>query len=229
MKDSPLSGDDAQIVSAVLVEYIREMGVSPSLFSFMTEAGPDEIKRLSDDDQTRLNVVNNGQGPTSWSVESLQGVLYLKGARDTWRGMNKFLLICVPRTGLFLQIHYNAERRGDEILKSPVHWLVIDGEYPKPTIIPIASLQADHTTLNTEDVISATYRLTPEIVQRIGRARSVGIAMKASEEAQIFMGFYGMDFSDGATKMAGLMNTCGGPAPSARRGAAPFAGGAHKW
>jgi hypothetical protein len=211
IKDTPLTSDDAQIVSAVLVDYIREMGVNASLFSFMTEAGPDEIKLLSDGDQVRLNVTNNGQGPTSWSVESLQGALYLKGARDTWRGMNKFLIICAPRTGLFLQIHYNAERRGEAILKFPTHWLVIDGEYPKPIITPIASLRVGQTALNAEDVISTTYRLTPEIVQKISRARSVGIAMKASEDAKIFMGFYGMDFSEGATKLPGLVNTCSGP------------------
>src|SRR5207245_1610504 len=68
--------------------------------------------------QTSLNVVNNGQGPTVWSIESVQGGLYLKGARETWRGMNKFIIVCLPKSGTVLQIFYDSERRGEEIINN---------------------------------------------------------------------------------------------------------------
>jgi hypothetical protein len=203
-----VSSDQAQIVSAAIIEYIRAMGVHPSLFTFMTEAGADEIKLLSEAEQLRLNVVNNGEGPAVWTLESLKGILYLKGSRPTWRGMNKFLIICNPRSGPFLQIHYNAENRGKEILSFRAHHLVIDGEYPDPQIFSVASLLDGKVALNSPDVISASYKLTSELLQKISRARSVGIAMKPSENSQIFMGFYGMKFADGADKLAGLMNAC---------------------
>ena len=92
-----ISSDTAQIISAAIVGYIQEMQVNPSLFSFMTEAGSDEIKLVPDKDQLRLNVVNNGEGPTTWTMESKLGGLYLRGAREMWRGMNKFLIVCEPR------------------------------------------------------------------------------------------------------------------------------------
>ena len=107
-----ISSDQAQIISAAIVEYIRGMGVNPSLFTFMTEAGGDEIKLLSYEEQLRLNVINNGEGPTTWTIESLQSTLYLKGTRDTWRGMNKFIIICETKGRVFLETLYNAERRG---------------------------------------------------------------------------------------------------------------------
>lgn len=139
--------------------------------------------------------------------------------------MNKFLVICNPKIGLFLQVHYNAEQRGKEILGFHVHNLVIDGEYSDPQILPIGDLIVGEMSLNNVDVISATYRLTPDLLQRIGRARSVGIAMKPSKDARIFMGYYGMKFADGAPKLAGLMNACsGGNASSAQSN--PFAGSA---
>src|SRR5204863_2201128 len=127
----------------------------------------------------------------------------------TWRGMNKFLILCDPKSGPFLQIHYNAERRGKEILGYHVHNLVIDGEYPDPHILSIKYLLDGKTHLNsTTDVISATYWLTLELLQIISHARSVGIAMQASEDSRIFMGYYGVKFADGAAKLGGLMNAC---------------------
>jgi hypothetical protein len=206
--EETITSDTAQIISAAIIEYIQAMRVNPSLFTFMTEAGSDEIKLLSEKEQLNLGVVNNGQGPTTWTVESRAGAHYLRGARETWRGMNKFLIVCT-HGNLFLQILYNAERRGDEIVKYfNNHNLIIDGEYPHPLIIPMFHLIAQKTNLDSNDVISAVYKLTPEMLVRISHAHSVGIAMKPSEDAQIFAGFYGMSFADGSEKFLELLNGC---------------------
>jgi hypothetical protein len=156
---SPTAGtigsDTAQIISAMIVEYIQEMGVSSSLFRSMTEAGSDEIKLLSDNEQRRLGVINDGEGPTTWTIESRAEAIYLRGARETWRGMNKFIIAC-PRGDLRLLILYNAERRGNEILQYfHTHNLIIDGEYPHPIILPITDLLVGKTQLDANDVISA--------------------------------------------------------------------------
>ena len=203
-----LNSDEAQIISAGIVGYIREMGVDPALFTFMTQAGADEIKLITEPDQVRLDVVNNGMGQTNWTMESHEGVIYLKGARDTWRGMNKFLLICTNK-GLFLQIFYSAERRGDVILKYfHIHRLVLNGGLIPSDVIPIQNLLYGQPTLNDADVIGAAYKLTPQIVGRISRSKSVGVEMQPSDTSPIFMGFDDMDFADGARQLPGLINAC---------------------
>jgi hypothetical protein len=53
-----ITSDNAQIISAAIIEYIQTMGVNPSLFTFMTQAGSNEIKLLSDKEQLHLNVVD---------------------------------------------------------------------------------------------------------------------------------------------------------------------------
>ena len=65
-----LDADDAQIMSGTVVQYIRDMGVDPALFTLMTEAGPSEIIRVPHDVLAKLNAVNNGEGPTVWSIDS---------------------------------------------------------------------------------------------------------------------------------------------------------------
>jgi hypothetical protein len=92
-----IDSDTAQIISAAVVGYIQEMGISPSLFTLMTEAGSDEIRLLSDKEQIGLSVVNNGEGPTTWTIESQDGRVYLQGERQTWRGLNRFLIVCLAK------------------------------------------------------------------------------------------------------------------------------------
>jgi hypothetical protein len=76
-------------MSGTVVQYISDMGVDPALFTLMTEAGPSEIIRVPHDVLTKLNAVDNGEGPTVWSIEAPPNVngMYLKGERETWRGM----------------------------------------------------------------------------------------------------------------------------------------------
>jgi hypothetical protein len=142
-------------------------------------------------------------------MESREGVIYLKGERYTWRGMNKFLILCAGHSGLFLQIFYNAERRGDAILKYfRVHRLILNGKDDPSDGFPIQNLLNGKPTLNETDVIGAMYRLTPELIDRISHAKSVGIEMQPSDTSPIFMGFSDMNFEDGARQLPGLINAC---------------------
>ena len=134
--------DTAQILSAAIVGYIQEMGIIPSLFKLMTEAGSDEIRLLSDKEQISLGVVNNGEGPTTWTIESQDGRVHLQGERQTWRGLNRFLIVCLAKKRMGLMVLFDLYKRGYEAQnKIRVHHLIIDGEYPAPTIIPMSQFQ----------------------------------------------------------------------------------------
>jgi hypothetical protein len=203
-----IDSDTAQIISAEIIGYIHEMGISTSFFRFMTEAGSDELRLLSDKEQISLGVINNGEGPTTWSIESEDGRVYLQGERKTWRGLNRFLIVCLDKKRMGMMVLFDMYKRGYEIQNSiRVHNLIIDGEYPSPTIIPMTELQIG--SIETDgDRIVAKYILPPELVQRILRAKSVGIAMKTSNDSRVFTGFYGMHFTGGRDKLPGLLNVC---------------------
>ena len=62
--------DAAQVVSSVVVQYIREMGADPNLFSQMTKAGKDEINVLARPQLEALGVVTAGAEDTRWTIES---------------------------------------------------------------------------------------------------------------------------------------------------------------
>ena len=183
------------------------MGVDPALFTLMTEAGPSEIIRIPHDVLTKVNAVNNGEGPTAWSIEAPPNVngMYLKGERETWRGMNKFMLVCAPKKSITLMVLYWGEGHGSEIVNTfTSHFLLIDNDQ-----IFITNLLRDKPQLRRDnDVVSAAYLLTEDLLNKIARANTVGVGMQPSANSRIFMGFIGMPFADGARKLPGFLRAC---------------------
>jgi hypothetical protein len=55
--------EDAQVLSASVVEYIRSMDVDTELFSIASDCPADDILELPPGTMKRLNVVNNGIKP----------------------------------------------------------------------------------------------------------------------------------------------------------------------
>ena len=198
-----IDSDTAQILSAAIVQYIRDMGVDPGLFNIMTEAGASEIINVPKDRLVALNVINNGENPTKWSVESNGGVLYLKGERETWRGINKFILLCQPNKPFILYIIFDPEGNGEVVEKSMhAYSLFIDGNP-----IPLNSNTAQKPSL-VNGWINAAFELTDDLIGKILKANTVGAAFQFNHGAPVFLGFDGMRFSEGAEKLTGLIRVC---------------------
>ena len=192
--------DIAQIASASIVSYLREMDVDPDFFTLSTKAGSSEIYEPSRPLLEKLNVVNNGWLQPKWSIESTSGFIYLKGERDSWFGINKFIMLCPEKSTMVLHIIFDPQGRQDEVMGLPAHSLVIDGQ-PQP-ISPIKK-SIENGWFNGE------YALTPQQVTSIRRATSVGVILQAVYGAPVFLGFDKMPLKDGSNKLGGLLNSCG--------------------
>lgn len=94
--DAPIEDalGNAQIVSGVMVGYIKDKQVDPALFSITTQAGPDEIVVLSGEELTTLNIVTGSALEEKWELKSLPEGIYLVGMRKDERGVSKMLFSC---------------------------------------------------------------------------------------------------------------------------------------
>lgn len=193
-------GDVAQIISAAIVGYLRSMDVNPDFFTLSTQAGSDEIYEPSTGQLEKLNVVTYGFGKPTWTIESNNGVLYLKGERDTEYGINKFILMCPNRSALVLHIIFDPQRRDEAALHFSAHSLVIDGQEQ-----PMSS--AWKKVMN--GWFNSEYVLTPSQIAALRRAQSVGVIVQPEYGAPIFLGFDKMPFYEGAKKIDGLLHNCG--------------------
>jgi hypothetical protein len=199
---SDQESDLAQIVSASVVQYTRDMGVDPEFLSEMAKAGKAEINLIPYADLVRLNVVNNGQTKTRWTIESMDEAIYLKGERTTFHGINKFILICNPSRTVTLYAIFDPERREREIINMSAMSLLLDG---KP--IPIATQRSDGPKL-VNGWINVMFSLNDSLLSAIQQAKTVGVSFQFSYDAPLFLGFDGMELGDGARKLPGFLHTC---------------------
>ncbi|MGH2510845.1 MAG: hypothetical protein ACRDHZ_26065 [Ktedonobacteraceae bacterium] len=63
--------DSAQLISGIIVDYIRQMDVSPEMFALMSTAPETGIRLISLKQQEASGIVNNGEGPTTWELKTL--------------------------------------------------------------------------------------------------------------------------------------------------------------
>jgi hypothetical protein len=190
--------DVAQVVSASIVNYLREMEIDIGLFEASTIAGKEEVYEPARSDLEHLNVINNGFTKPVWTVESNDGQLYLKGERQTVNGINKFIVMC-SNSKLALYIIFDPQGRQEEVMNFPAHSLVIDGQNA-----PIKPASAK--ILN--GWFNGIYNLTSSQWEKLEKAENVGVIIRGAYEAPIFLGFDAMPFDEGKKKLAGLVNNC---------------------
>lgn len=196
---SARAADDAQILAASVVEYIRSMEVDVELFSIAADCPSNDILDLPPETMKRLNVVNNGIKFVKWSIESHDDMLYLKGERDTIYGIQKFLLVFPSKGNIFFYIIFGGGRSTELILSMEVDQLSIDDQ--------IFSLRELRVSLDDHDGrINAMYQMTPEIMTKLRTAKTIGYHLQHSTDAAMFVGFDALPFQDGAAKLPGLID-----------------------
>jgi hypothetical protein len=196
---SPRVADDAQVLAASVVEYIRSMEVDIELFSIASDCPSDDILDVPPETIKRLNVVNNGVKAAQWTIESVDDMLYLKGERDTIYGLQKFLLVFPSKGNMFFYIIFDGGQSEEAILMMEVDQLSIDSQ-----IIPLSELRVSR--FSDHGCINIMYQMTPEILTKLRTAKMIGYHLQHSTDAAMFVGFDALPFQDGASKLPGLID-----------------------
>lgn len=180
---TPVDLDAAQVVSAAVGAYIREMDVDPALFDLMVERGKDGIRLLTAEELTRLNVVNNGRQRAEWSIESVEGGQYLRGTQETVHGRGKAVFFCHKgKIGYFSFYQAGLERAKSIASGGWYHSLLSDGK----TIA-----LADPVNIKAiGDEISVELPLTRDQALTIASSTTVGHAMQVGRDAPTFVGYH---------------------------------------
>jgi hypothetical protein len=196
--------DLAQILSAAVVQYIASMGVDTKLFALASEAGSSDAITPTPEQLLALDVINNGQKPVSWSIESLPGQIYLKGQQETWiNGISKFILSCPAHGAMFIFAIFNAGPNAKEVMTWPVDWLFSDDMQ-----FQIQNMQASKVNKNGE--IDLLFGVDDALLRIITNTKSsIGIGLSPARGAAIFEGFAYMPFAGAAAKLPGFLQVCG--------------------
>lgn len=190
--------DSAQQLSASVVSYLGSMEIDIELFAIASEVASDDILILPKETLERLNVINNGFKKPKWSIESIAGALYLKGERETIYGVQKYLIVFPAEGASYLHIIFDGARDADVFMTMEADRFVVDND-----LIPAREYRVSR--VNDNGKINATYLLPTEFLERLCRAKVVGMCFQFTEEAPMFVGFDNLPFEEGAVKLPGLM------------------------
>jgi hypothetical protein len=196
------NADAAQRLSATIVEYIRSMDVDIELFSIASEIPANDILIIPNETLSRLKVINNGQKDSKWTIESLDGVLYLKGERETIYGLQKFLVVFPAKSEAYLHIIFDIGQSADLAMMMEWDQFVLDGVY-----ILAADFRINRWVEN--GMLNAMYSLPPDFLSKMLLAKTVGYCLQFTEEAPVFIGFDRLPCRDGAAKLPGLISLHG--------------------
>jgi hypothetical protein len=194
--------DTAQVVSAAIGNFIREMDVEPGLFDLMASQGKDAVRVLTKSELNHFNVVNNGRKKPEWSIEAIEGGQYLRGVQNTVSGQGKAVFVCIDHR-ILMQSYYQigAAKAKSVAAGEWVHSLLLDNKtLPLPNPVQAKA---------TGDEIYALFPLTTEQAMAVASSTiSIGHAMQLSREAPTFVG-YQIDVPASATKkLSAYVHNC---------------------
>ena len=201
-RPSPEDLESAQVISAAVGAYIREMGAAPEVFDLMVQAGKDSIRVLTPTELTRLNVINKGRMAPEWSIEAIEGAQYLRGFQDTVHGYGKAVFACSSNGAVLMSFYEAGTKRANEIARG--HWehSLLLGTTMTPLPVP------DKISV-VGDEIQTQFDLDNIQVTAIASSSSFGHAMQLSREAPVFVG-YQIDIPQGKTsqKVGSFLRNC---------------------
>lgn len=205
---SPDAEATAQIASADIISYLREIGIESSFFVEMTKASSDSLRALPHAKLTEMGIVNNGIGATTWSIQATEAaagpsILYARGERETSFGVNKAIFVCGP-TGqnISMYVIFDPQGREQEALAMRAYSLLVDAEQFRLT----ERLNGDVELVN--GWINATFNLSAEHWLAIKNSETLGVAFQFSFEAPVFLGFSGMPLEGARNFLAGIESAC---------------------
>ena len=191
----------AQIHSAAIVNYIREMNVDIKLFEIASKVDKNTIYLLSKNEMISLNIANNGTTKPMWEIVAFEGQMYLKAQRDTQYGMQKIMFMCFNKNIITI-IMFESMQRENDILMHTAQDLVIDEKtYDIRKFI-------QNKTEYINGYMRYMYKLPKNMINSILSSNSISFYSKPTKQAVIFFGIESFKINDGREKLISYINSC---------------------
>jgi hypothetical protein len=197
---SPAHIGKSQVLSAKIAKYITDMGVSPEFLELSSSVIDSDIRFVDEKELMSLRIITGGMTDVTWSMESLPGIIYVRGVRDSMFGHHKVMLGHGKDAGFLFFAVVEALGRHRELTEFKLVEIVINDE---DTRIDISS-RCDRS-INGIDVVILC-ELTDDEAKLISKSDSFGVQIRASNEAEIFLGVSAMSTKGGQEKLDTLYN-----------------------
>jgi len=162
--------EQAQIASAILLQYFREMGVDPELYTASALTSSSSVSFLTPELLKKWHVVTEATRTiVAWSIDEAGGITYLRGQRKQGNHSETLALGCKDGA-LFLFAYYDGRKIGRELSQE---MLLLDSER-----IQLGHLRASQRWDDGSLVV--TYRLNSDMWARLRSANKISIVARSN-------------------------------------------------
>ncbi|MGR9555968.1 hypothetical protein ACU8MG_22790 [Rhizobium leguminosarum] len=195
---SPHHLERSQRLSAAIARYIEDMGI-PAAFLELSAVTPGHDLQLVTGEQLRaLKVVTDGQTPAVWGVEVHQEAMWVRGQRDSLWGHGKVMVIYSKSDGFSFGALVEAMGHEHELMTFGLVEIIANGEDVRIDI-------TDRCLRSPTGIyIMFMAKLSDEEAKILTHAGTIGIQVRASADAGIFLGIAALSTEGGQSKLEGL-------------------------
>lgn len=190
---SPAHIARSQILSARIARYVADMDVSLEFLEISASVPGDGISLVSISDLENLRVVTGGQTDVRWSLQSLDGTIYVRGERDSMFGHHKIILGHIKDRGFYLLAVIESQGREAELTSLPL--VELDVANSTGAVIDIShrcSRQISGIYTNI------TCRLSNAEAYALAYSDGFGVRVRGGPDTGMFLGIAPMSSASGA-------------------------------
>jgi hypothetical protein len=192
----------SQQLSARIAKYVFEMGISADFLELSASTASDSIFRVEHSTLKEMKVVTGGETEANWSVQALQGAMYVRGGRDSLFGHHKVMLGFHKEFGFYFHAVIESQGREDELTSFGLVEIVINGEEIRLDISRRCVRDVFGIYVNIKTLISE------EEAKMIAFSDSFGVQVRFSSDADLFFGISAVDTAGGQDQLQSLFATC---------------------
>lgn len=200
---SPNDVGKSQILSAKIARYVFDMEISPDFLELAASIDGQRIEYIEEKTLRAMKVVTGGETDVIWTLQSLDKDFYVRGERDSIYGHHKILIRFSAEYGFVLHAIIESQGHEYELMNFGVVEITFDGE--ESTI----DISSRCTRMVHELYTNIGVQLTKDEACRICNSSGVGVKIKATPEAPMFLGISPMSTSEGRDKLITFSNVFG--------------------
>lgn len=188
---SPEDVGRSQVLSANIATFLSDMGIAPKFLELSSSVASSKIQDIKRKTLEKLGVVTGGETKPVWSLQAADGALYARGEADSLYGYRKVILGHKVGNGFFFHAVIEALGREKELCEHGIVEIVVNGDEYRIDI----SERCQRKPLNGDVNLNAN--LTQEEADLLAYSKSFGVQIRASSEADLFLGISALSTEGG--------------------------------
>ncbi|RWK20782.1 MAG: hypothetical protein EOR43_20985 [Mesorhizobium sp.] len=189
----------SQMLSAKIAKYVLDMGVSADFLELSSATDSKKINLLTESQLREMRIVTGGETSVIWTVQALEGSIYVRGERDSQYGHHKILLSYFRPGNFVVWSIIEAQGREEELINFSIVEITINND--ENLTIDVSDRASRFVNGGYVNILAS---INNDEAKLIAYSDSFGCRVRGSKEAGVFYGIAPMLTEGGSMQLRAL-------------------------